>query len=97
MTVMHTYLLKKLCNSPTQQEQEQLQKKKNKNVIFKKCTPFTVCINEIHNSQVNNAKNNIVVMLMYNLTKSDKNDSKISESLWIYCKDKPIIIIPLLI
>ena len=79
MTVMHTYLLKELCNSPTQQEQEQLQKKKNKNVIFKKCTPFTVFINEINNSQVDNAKNNIVVMLMYNLTKVTKMIQKYQE------------------
>ena len=76
---MHTYLLKELCNSPTQQEQEQLQKKKNKNVIFKKCTPFTVSINEISNSQVDNAKNNIVVMLMYNLTKVTKMIQKYQE------------------
>ena len=79
MTVMHTYLLKELCNSPTQQEQEQLQKKKNKNVIFKKCTPFTLSINEINNSQVDNAKNNIVVMLMYNLTKVTKMIQKYQE------------------
>ena len=33
----------------------------NAKVIFKNCTPFTVCISQIHNTQVGNVKNNDVV------------------------------------
>ena len=29
----------------------------NKKVIFKSCTPFTNCISEINNTQIDNAKN----------------------------------------
>ena len=89
---MHTYLLKELYKSPTQQEQEHLQIKKSRNVIFKKCTQFTVCINKISNAHVDNAKDNIVVMLMYNCVECNNNDSKTSGSLWLYCKEEPIII-----
>ena len=39
----------------------------NKIVIFKNCVPFTDCISEINNTQVDNAKDIDVVMSMYNL------------------------------
>ena len=39
----------------------------NKKVIFKNCAPFTICISEINNTQVNNAKDIDIVMPMYNL------------------------------
>ena len=39
----------------------------NKKVIFKIFAPFTDCISEIHNAQVDNAKDIDVVMAMYNL------------------------------
>ena len=39
----------------------------NKKVTFKNCPPFTDCISEINNIQVDNAKNIDVVMPMYNL------------------------------
>ena len=39
----------------------------NKNVIFKNCAPFTNCIREINNTQVDNAKDIDIVMAMYNL------------------------------
>ena len=39
----------------------------NKNVVFKNCAPFTNCISEINNTQVDNAKDIDIVMPMYNL------------------------------
>ena len=38
----------------------------NKHIIFKNCVPFTDCIRTINNTQVGNAKDLDVVMLMYN-------------------------------
>ena len=40
----------------------------NKKVIFNNCSPFTNCIIEINNTQVDNAKDIDIVMPMYNLT-----------------------------
>ena len=39
----------------------------NKKVIIKNCVPFTDCISEINNAQIDNAKDIDVVMLVYNL------------------------------
>ena len=38
----------------------------NKKVIFKNCAPFTNCISEIDNKQVDNAREIDIVMSMYN-------------------------------
>ena len=38
----------------------------NKKIIFKNCTPFTNCISEISNTQVDNAKYSDIVIPMYN-------------------------------
>ena len=59
----------------------------NKKVIFKNCPPFTNCISEINNTQVDNAKDIDIVMPMYNLIEYSDNYSKTSASLWQYCKD----------
>ena len=66
----------------------------NKKVIFKNRAPFTDCISEINNTQVDKAKDNDIVIPMYNLIEytdnySD-NYSKTCESLWQYCKDIPV-------
>ena len=42
-------------------------------VVFKKCAPFTNCISEISNTQIDNAKQIDVVMPMYNLIKYSDN------------------------
>ena len=63
----------------------------NKKVIFKNCAPFTNCINEINNKQVENAKDIDVVMPMYNLIEYRDNYSKTYGSLWQYCKDIPAV------
>ena len=63
----------------------------NKKVTFKNCAPFTNCISETNNAQVDNAKDLDIVMPMYNLIKYSDNYSKTSGSLWHYCKDIPAV------
>ena len=52
---------------------------------------FPNCISEVNNTQVENAKNIDIVMPMYNLMEYSDNYSKISGSLWQYCKDIPAV------
>ena len=61
----------------------------NKKVIFKNCAPFTNCISEINNTQIDNAKDIDIVMPMYNLIEYSDNYAKTKGSLWQYCKDIP--------
>ena len=61
----------------------------DKKVIYKNCTPFTNCISEINNKQIDNAKDIDIVMPMYNLIEYSDNYAKITGSLWRYCKDIP--------
>ena len=61
----------------------------NKKVIFKNCAPFTNCIGEINNTQIDNAKDIDIVMPMYNLIEYSDNYAKTTGSLWQYCKDIP--------
>ena len=65
------------------------QMKKIKKVIFKNCAPFINSIREINNTKIDNAKDLIVVMPMYNLIEYSNNYSKTSGSLWQYYRDKP--------
>ena len=58
----------------------------NKKVIFKNCAPFTNCISEINNTQIDNAKDIDIVMPMYNLIEYSDNYAKTTGSLWQYCK-----------
>ena len=61
----------------------------NKKVIFKNCAPFTNCISEINNTQIDNAKDIDILMPMYNLIEYSDNYAKTTGSLWQYCKDIP--------
>ena len=61
----------------------------NKEVIFKNCAPFTNCISEINNTQIDNAKDIHIVMPMYNLIEYSGNYAKTTGSVWQYCKDIP--------
>ena len=61
----------------------------NKKVMFKNCAPFTNCISEINNTQVDSAKDIDIVMPMYNLIEYSDNYAKTTGSLWQYCKDIP--------
>ena len=63
----------------------------NKNVIFKNCAPFTNCISEINNTQIDNAKDIDIVMPMYNLIEYSDNYAKTTGSIWQYCKDIPAL------
>ena len=60
-------------------------------IIIKNCTPFTECISEINNTQIDNAKDIDIVMPMYNLIEYSNNYSKTSRSLWQYYRDQPFL------
>ena len=57
-------------------------------VIFKKCAPFTDCISETSNAQLDNAKNIDLVMPMYNLIEYSNNLETFG-SLWQYYRNEP--------
>ena len=65
------------------------QMKEIKGVAFKTCAPFTNCISEINNTQVDNAKDIGIVMPMYNLIEYSDNYAKTTGSLWQYFRDEP--------
>ena len=52
--------------------------------MFKNCSPFTDCTSEINNTEIDNAKDIGIVMLMYDLIEYSDNYSEISGSLWQY-------------
>ena len=54
---------------------------RNKGVIFNCCAPFTDCIGNINNTQIDNAKDIDVVMPMYNLIEYHDNYLKTLGSL----------------
>ena len=58
----------------------------DKEVVFKNCAPFTSCISEINNAEVDNTD---TVMPMYNVLEFKDNYGKTSASLWQYCSDEP--------
>ena len=62
---------------------------REKLVIFKNWAPFTDCISEINNTQINNAKDIDAVIPMYNLIEYSNNYSKTSAKLWQYYRDEP--------
>ena len=59
----------------------------NRKVIFKNCAPFTNCMSEINNTQIDNAKDINIVMPIYNLIEYSDNYAKTTGRLWQYCKD----------
>ena len=63
----------------------------NKKVIFKNCAPFTDCITEINNMQVDDNQKTDIVMPMYNLINYSDVYSKTSGSSWQYYRDEPTI------
>ena len=62
---------------------------RDKGGSFKNCAPFTNCISEINNTQVDNAKDIDIVMPMYNLIEYSDNYAKTTGSLWQYFRDEP--------
>ena len=63
----------------------------NKKVISKNCAPFTKCISEVNNTNLDHRKDIDIVMPMYNLIEYSDNYSKTYGRLWQYCKDIPAI------
>ena len=63
---------------------------RDKIVIFKNCAPFTNCISEINNTQIDNAKDIDIVMPMYNLIEYSDNYAKTTGSLWRFFRDEPV-------
>ena len=47
-----------------------------KNIIIKNCAPFANCMNEINNTQIDNAKDIDIVIPMHNLIEYSDNYSK---------------------
>ena len=62
---------------------------RDKGVTFKNCAPFTNCISEINNTQVDNDKDIDIVMPTYNLIEYSDNHAKTTGSLWQYFRDEP--------
>ena len=67
------------------------QNNNNKEVILKNCASFTNCINRRNNTQVDDAYDIDVVMLMYNLIGYIDNYSETSGILWPCCRDEPTL------
>ena len=57
---------------------------KNIEVVSKNCAPFTDCISEINNTQVDNARDNEVVTSIYNLIEHSNKVIIIQKHLEIY-------------
>ena len=55
---------------------------RNKGVAFKNSAPFANWISKINNTQIDNAKDIDIVMLMHNLIEYSDNYAKTSGSLW---------------
>ena len=80
---MHTYLLVENIKSSGSGDDDAAKKADeiNKGVIFKTCAPFTDCISNINNTQIDNAKDIDVVIPMYNSIEHSNNYSKTSGGL----------------
>ena len=63
---------------------------RDKVIIFKNCAPFTNCISEINNTQIDNAKDIDIVMPMYNLIEYSDNYAKTTGSLWQFFRYEPV-------
>ena len=62
---------------------------RDKGVAFKNCAPFTNCISETNNIQIDDCKDIDIVMSLYNLIEYSDNYAKTSGSLWQYYRDEP--------
>ena len=84
-------ILVKRTITVTSTETQAAPNNRNKKVMYKNCAPFTDCISEINNKEIDHAKDIDVVMPMYNLTEHSDNYSKTSGSLWQCYRDEPFI------
>ena len=62
---------------------------REKDVAFKNCAPFTNCISEINNTQIDNCKDIDIIIPLYNLLEYSNNYAKASGSLWQYYRNEP--------
>ena len=62
---------------------------RDKGEAFENCAPFTNCISEKNNTQIDNAKDVDIVVSMYNLIGYSDIYSKTSGSLWQYYRYEP--------
>ena len=60
---------------------------RGKVAVFKNCAPFTNCISEINNTQIDNAQDIDIIIPMNNLVIISDSYAKTSGSLWPYCRD----------
>lgn len=63
--------------------------KRNKQITFKNCAPFTNCISQMNNTQINNVKDLDDVMPMFNLIEYNNNYGITSGRLRKYDKNDP--------
>ena len=78
---MHIYLKKELEEKESEMQQYYKQKNKTKVYYLKTMNHFPDWISKTNNTQVDNAKEQYLVMPMYNVIVYDNNYSKISENL----------------
>ena len=71
-----------IVNAEGDDDASKLLDERNKEGIFKNCTPFTKCISNTNNTQIDYTKDIDVVMSMYSLIEYTQNYSKISGSFW---------------
>ena len=64
---------------------------RDKEVVYKNYTPFTNCVSEINNTQIDNDKDIDVVIPVYNLIEYSNNYSKTSGCLWQCYRDEPAL------
>ena len=57
--------------------------------MFKNCAPFINYKSEINNTEIDNAKDIVTIMPMYDLIEYSDNHLNTSGSLWKYYKDEP--------
>ena len=67
--------------------------RENNNIqaVFKNCAPFTDCVSEINNTQIDNARDIDIGMPMYNLLEYSDNYLITSGSLWQYYREEPAL------
>ena len=59
--------------------------------VFKNCAPFTNCISDINNTQIDNTRDINIVMPIYNLIEYSDNYCKTSGGLSHYYRDEPFL------
>ena len=76
--VIHTYLLRGTITVTNTVASGTAVNNTNNKIIFKNCTPFTDCITQINNTQVDDAQKTDLVIPMYNLIEYNDAYSKTS-------------------